>query len=168
MFVCCCARTQVVKLQQSGAGHEVESQTQVPRSPPEPGPPPFTTPPLEQCWPGMHSAIIPHTHCWAWQSSASPASRQSRHADPPPPQAAARLPGLHCPPEQQPLGHDCASQTQVPLLHRWPGSQGEPLEPHEQAPPSVHESLRVALHTVHGPPLPQLGKACWLHTVLVP
>ena len=53
---------------------------------------------------------------------------QVTHAAPPMPHAD--VDGvMHVEPAQQPLGHDVASQTQVPATHRWPAPHAAP-EPH--------------------------------------
>jgi hypothetical protein len=61
---------------------------------------------------------------------------------------------LHTPPEQHPLAHDVASQTQAPPTQRCPLAHAAP-PPHEQ-PPAVQPSATVVLQVVHPlPPAPQ-------------
>ena len=59
-------------------------------------------------------------------------------------------------PSQQPVGHEVASQTQVPVApsQRWPAAQAVPPGPHEQAPPTQRSAVMPQL--VHElPPVPQ-------------
>ncbi len=60
----------------------------------------------------------------------------------------------HWPPRQQPLGHDCALHTQLPLTQRWPTAHWA-LLPHRQA-PLVHALERFGSHATQAtPPTPQ-------------
>jgi hypothetical protein len=84
--VCWAGARQVVKSQHEGEGHVVESQEQMP--PPGGGtsPPPAMRP-SSHFWPGTHSGPPPQLQVRMTQSSARPASRQSRQGLPPLPQA---------------------------------------------------------------------------------
>ena len=69
-------------------------------------------------------------------------------------------------PAQQPLGHEVASQTQLPPRHRWPAPQAGPA-------PQAHEPAAVQLSAVDGlqvvqapPPVPQ--RASVAETQVVP
>ncbi len=78
------------------------------------------------------------------------------HRLPPEPHAPWALPGMHVDPLQQPPLHDVASQTQLPLTHRWPLEHARP-PPHVQAPPDEQPSP-VAPHDWQvSPPVPQAG-----------
>jgi hypothetical protein len=106
-------------------------------------------------------------------------ARQVWQAMPPVPQAAAVLPGMHVVPEQQPAGHDTASQMQAPPKQRRPAPQAAPA-PHWQVPAAEQLSAvdgsqatqllppepQVAALAVTQTPLAQqpVGHDCALHT----
>jgi hypothetical protein len=64
------------------------------------------------------------------------------------------LPARQAPAEQQPVGHDVPSQTQVLATHRWPGEHAVPV-PHRQAPVAEQLSERASQATQVDPALPQ-------------
>ncbi len=78
---------------------------------------------------------------------------QLAHATPAVPQAVWAVPVRHWPAEQQPVGHEVESHTQVPALHRWPLAHAGPVpQPHT---PAEH-TLAVTPQLTHAPPsLPQ-------------
>jgi hypothetical protein len=63
----------------------------------------------------------------------------------------------HTPPRQHPSGHEAASHTHAPFMHRWPATQGEP-PPQRQA-PSVEQVSALSLsHPAQAPPaVPQVA-----------
>lgn len=67
---------------------------------------------------------------------------QLAQAAPPVPQAVPASPGRHCPPLQQPVGHDDWLHTHEPLTQACPAPQAGEV-PHRHA-PLVHRSARVA------------------------
>ncbi len=70
---------------------------------------------------------------------------------PPAPHAAVEFPGRQVLPEQQPLGHDVASHTQVPLTQRWPAPHGL-FVPHWHSPAAVQVFAREASHAAQVDP----------------
>ena len=81
-------------------------------------------------------------------SAATPQSMQVAPAAP----HAEEERRWHAPPvSQQPLGHEVASQTQRPPLHRWPALHAAPL-PHSQVPAAEQVSPSTALQSAHALP----------------
>jgi hypothetical protein len=118
--------------------------------------------PAAQCWPTGHGLPLgPQRQLpMASQRSARTGS-QTRQATPAVPHAAVVSRVSHAPPEQQPFGHETASQTQAPtpdvLRQRWPDGHGASALPHTQTPLAVQVSLTVGSQTTHVPPaMPQL------------
>jgi hypothetical protein len=64
------------------------------------------------------------------------------------PQALGAVPFSHVDPEQQPLGHEAASQTHVPFEQRCPSPHAGPA-PHVQPPLPEHPSLVDASQPAH-------------------
>jgi hypothetical protein len=66
---------------------------------------------------------------------------------------------VHCPVElQHPLGHDVASQTQLPEVQCSPAAHAPPV-PQRQAPSAAQLSLRPVVHATHvEPPVPQVPR----------
>lgn len=160
----CCARpTHAPRLQHAGEGHDLSVQLQKLNEPPMPP----SAPPVEHCWPGLHWGWVPQRHSWFTHESATPPSVQFTHALPPEPHAPVVLPSRHWLPSQHPEGHDIESQTHAVPLQRVPAGHGAPVAPHWHPPADVHALLVTALHVVHEPPLPQLGKS-WALQVLPP
>ena len=77
------------------------------------------------------------------------------HALPPPPHEVTLSPVRHTPAEQQPLGHDVLSQTQVLAAQRCPGAQPAPV-PQRQSPVAEQLSERASQATQLDPALPQV------------
>jgi hypothetical protein len=76
------------------------------------------------------------------------------HAPPPLPQAAARFPGSHDSPLQQPVGQPTPSQTHAPPRQCWPDAHAAPL-PHVQVPVASQLSARIVLQALQSfPPTP--------------
>ncbi len=74
------------------------------------------------------------------------------HAAPPPPHAEPDVVVVQVVPLQQPVGHVVASQTQLPLLQRWPVPHAL-FGPHLQAPSiAEHASAFAASHGVQAEP----------------
>ncbi len=71
--------------------------------------------PLEHTCPLPHAVLPPQVQAPVTEQP-SPVVPQFVHIAPPVPQAIAEG-VVHVVPEQQPLGHDAASQTQLPPLH---------------------------------------------------
>ena len=95
---------------QQPVGHEVPSQTHWP---------------LRQRWPVWHASPEPHLHCPPTQASADP-GRHAMHAAPTAPHPDSEG-GVHVSCwSQHPAGHEAASQTHSPSVHRCPGPQGLP------------------------------------------
>jgi len=92
-------------LAQQPFGHDASLQVQVPPS---------------QTVPGPQGGLVPHMHVpvAASQMSALPAA-QATQATPARPHVLVDR-AWHAPPEQQPPGHETASQTQLPPTHRLP------------------------------------------------
>ncbi len=83
--------------------------------------------PATQLRPAAQAAPAPHLHAPPEQVSAC-CGLQPVQASPLVPHAVA-VGIVHVAPEQQPVGHDVASQMQSPALHRWPAPHGPPA-PH--------------------------------------
>ena len=75
---------------------------------------------------------------------------------PPPPHELTLSPVKHAPAEQQPVGHDVLSQTQVLATQRCPGAQLAPV-PHRQTPVAEQLSDRASQATQLAPALPQVA-----------
>jgi hypothetical protein len=126
---------------QQPLGHEVASHTHAPDT--------------HRC-PAPHAAPPPQVQAPAVQPSVALAS-QAAQAAPGAPHADA-LVVTHCPPLQQPVGHDVASHTQAPATQRWPASHARCV-PQAQV-PLRHASLRVGSQARQVlPPVPQLPAA---------
>jgi hypothetical protein len=111
--------------------------------------------PPTQCWPAAHGAPLPHAQLPAVHESDRTAS-QATQEEPvaPPVPHCPRDCVWHCPPTQQPPGHEVALQTQLPPEQSCPGAQADAL-PHLQAPP-VHESDSCESQAMQdAPPVPQ-------------
>lgn len=122
--------------EQQPVGQEVESQTQ---------------PPFKQRKPVGHGAAIPHaqTPFGVQRLAVIP---HMTHVPPPDPQLASEC-ARQLDPEQQPPGHEVASQTQLPPTQRWPTPHAEPA-PHIHAPAALQLSAVVELHGAHAVPAP--------------
>ena len=139
---------QVVPEQQP-PGHEVASQTHAPPT---------------QRAPLGHAALAPHTQAPAAEQALAVRSQRAQAA-PAGAQAVSER-GRQVDPAQHPLGHEVASQTQLPPRQRWPAPQAEPA-------PQAHEPAAVQLSAVEGlqvvqapPPAPQ--RASVAETQVVP
>jgi hypothetical protein len=125
---------QVLPLQQP-LGQELALQTHMPPT---------------QAWPAPQGPAEPHLQAPPVQ--LSPATPQSTHAPPTGPQAAVEI-VVQLRPLQQPLGHDVASHTQMPPLHRWPVAHCGPLPQAHM--PFVHWLATTLLQLPHTtPPMP--------------
>ena len=120
--------------EQQPAGQDVASQTHAPRL---------------QRWPGSHAGPPPHVHAPLRSEHPSPYVPQLEH-DPPSLPHWTELGVSHVLPEQQPLGQELASQTQLPASHSCPDPHAAPL-PHVQAPAGEQPSA-FAPHALHAPP----------------
>jgi hypothetical protein len=69
----------------------------------------------EQCWPGAHPALVPHSHAPPMQAVASFGSHAT-HVVPPIPHVASED-AMHAFPAQHPFGHDAGLHTHWPLRH---------------------------------------------------
>lgn len=78
------------------------------------------------------------------------AGSQPWHTAPAAPQLP-RLGALQTPPEQQPVGHEVASQTQPPETHRWPAAQAA-APPQVHAPAALQASLAAGSQPAQAPP----------------
>jgi hypothetical protein len=87
--------------------------------------------PLTQARPGLQGALLPHWQAPLAQVSATLGSH-GEQAPPPAPQVTTDGESQVVP-AQQPLGHDCALQTHLPLTQRCPATQAWP-PPQVQAP----------------------------------
>lgn len=92
---------QVVPLQQP-LRHESASQMHAPPT---------------QRWPAAHAAPAPHEQAPADEQPSATAGSQVTHAAPAAPQRDSE-PDTQVAPSQQPLGHEAALQTHLPLTHR--------------------------------------------------
>ncbi len=128
-------------------GHEVASHTQMP---------------LTQRWPGPHGGPSPHWQAPPWHRSAA-LELQLWHEAPPAPQSLGDgVTHAFC--LQQPEGHDNASQTHAPPLHRWPEAHALP-EPHRHVPSGPQPSALAPSQAMHAPPrVPQLCALLGRHT----
>jgi hypothetical protein len=104
-------------------GHDVGSQTQAPFA--------------HRC-PAAHGGPDPHWQTPDVEQTSLLPLGQVRQARPPVPQVGTDR-GWQVVPEQQPLGHEKASQTHAPPAQRWPVAQAGPA-PHAQAPAGVQLS----------------------------
>ena len=77
--------------------------------------------------------MVPHSHVPELVQALALDAEQATHSAPPVPQWFASGGVTHAPPEQQPVGHEVASQTHTPALQRRPAPHGAP-EPQAQAP----------------------------------
>lgn len=105
--------------------------------------------PATQAWPGAQALPPPHRHWPPLQLSLR--RPHATHAPPLEPQLAVEAPDWQTPPEQQPDGHDVASQTQVPARHRWPALHAAP--PPQRHWPPLQVSDVVALQAMQAAPL---------------
>lgn len=119
-----------------------------------------THPPALQRWPAAHAGPVPQRH--------SPSVHESASVESHVPQAAPPVPHIvlelvrHTLPSQQPLGHDVASHTHMPSMHRWPLAHGAP-DPHAHE-PAVQRSARSGSQAMHAPPdVPQVARLGALH-----
>jgi len=103
------------------------------------------TPPT-QCWPGTHGTSLPHRQTpSAEQLSVRTRSQETQVAPPAPHVVNDRV--SHRLPLQQPLGHDVASQTQLPAAQRWPGPQAG--APPQRQVPLLQASALLGSHAWH-------------------
>jgi hypothetical protein len=120
--------------EQQPPGHEVASQTHAPPAHRAPvgqaAPAPQTQAPAAE----QASAVRSH------RVQAAPAGAQ-----------AVSDRGRQVEPAQQPVGHDVASQTQLPPRQRWPVPHAGPA-PQAHAPAAVQLSATAGLQVVHAPP----------------
>jgi hypothetical protein len=135
--------------EQHPPGHEVPSQTHAPPT---------------QRAPLGHAAPVPHTQAPPAEQ-ASAVRSQRTHAPPDLPHAVSEA-GRQVDPAQQPVGHDVASQTQLPPRQRWPAPQDGPA-PQAHEPAAVQWSAVAALQVVQAPP-PAPQRASVAETQLVP
>jgi hypothetical protein len=120
---------------QHPVGHEVASHTQAPPT---------------QCCPPPQAGFCPHWQTPFTQESAP--KPQATQAAPLIPQADADG-VVHVEPEQQPLGHEVESHTQVPATQSCPAPHAG-FNPHRQTPPT-HASASGPQVTQVTPPTPQ-------------
>ena len=139
---------QVVPEQQP-PGHEVASQTHAPPT---------------QRAPSAHAAPAPQAQAPAAEQ-ASAVRSQRAHVAPDGAQAVSER-GRQVDPAQHPLGHEVASQTQLPPRQRWPAPQAEPA-PQAHEPAAVQLSAVVGLQVVQAPP-PVPQRASVAETQVVP
>jgi hypothetical protein len=127
---------------QHPAGHDVASQRQTP---------------CAQCRPGAQGAPAPHAQVpVASQVSASKESH-AKHDEPAGAHSVSERVS-HVVPWQQPSGHDIASHTHWPPMHRCPATQAA-LPPQVHVPPvEEHPSAFVASHAMQTlPPAPHVA-----------
>jgi hypothetical protein len=128
-------------LAQQPFGHEASLQVHVPPSHTVPGP---------------QGALVPHMHAPVAASQVSAlAAGQATQATPATPHVLVDR-AWHAPPEQQPFGHDVASQTQLPPTHRFPVPQAG-WAPQLQVPAAEQLSARAMSHDTQAAPfVPQV------------
>jgi hypothetical protein len=127
--------------EQQPLGHEVASQTHAPPT---------------QRAPSGHAAPAPHTQAPAAEQ-ASAVRSQRAHAAPEGAQAVSER-ARQVDPAQHPLGHEVASQTQLPPRQRWPAVQAGPA-PQAHEPAAVQLSAVAVLQVVQAPPpVPQRAR----------
>jgi len=137
---------QVWLASQQPSGHEVALQTHLPP---------------EQICPAAQATAPPQVHAPAVQASA--VAPHATHAEPAFPHAVVASVVVHVDPEQHPLAHDVASQTQAPPEQTWPALHAAPV-PQAHAPEAEQRSDFVVSHAWHATPsVPQLGKDGTLH-----
>jgi len=122
-----------------------------------------TAPPLPQLVSDGAMQVAPAQHPFGqlvllqplqWPAVQVWPAGQVVQALPPPPHELALSPERHAPAEQQPLGHDVLSQTQVLATQRCPGAQVAPV-PHRQTPVAEQLSERASHATQLAPAVPQ-------------
>lgn len=100
--------------------------------------------------PTPHAADPPHRQAPVAEQVSAETVEQLVQVAPLAPQVASDL-TLHVVPEQQPPGHETASQLQIPARQRWPAAHGA-FVPHRHA-PAEQRSAVVTSHAAHAPPL---------------
>jgi hypothetical protein len=111
--------------------------------------------PAAQRWPPAQAGPVPHSQAPVAPQRLALLVSQAVQALPPVPQVA-RAGVSHAPPLQHPAGHEVASQTQAPLLHRWPAAQGGP-PPQRHAPSAEQVSALPSSQPTQAPPaVPQV------------
>ena len=88
--------------------------------------------PPAQRWPPWQAGPEPHSHAPVGPQRLALLVSQASQAAPPAPQVVSDG-ALQTPVWQQPPGHEAASQTHAPFMHRWPPRHGGP-PPQRQAP----------------------------------
>jgi hypothetical protein len=110
----------------------------------------------EQRWPGPQAPLAPQEQVPAAEQPSADFASHEVQAAPSVPQVPMELAWQAFAAEQQPVGHEVASQTQVPLEQRWPGAQAPPL-PQAQVPSAAQPSARFASQETQ--PLPAVAHA---------
>jgi hypothetical protein len=121
--------------EQQPPGQEVRSQRQAPPA---------------QRWPASHGGPEPHWQVPVVVQWSEPFAAQAPHAPPFTPQVVTDA-VRQAPAEQQPVGHERASQTHFPLAQRWPALHAAPA-PQAQLPPAVQVSASAASQEIHATP----------------
>ena len=128
-------------------GHDVASHTQTP---------------CAQCRPALHGAPVPQRHAPVPEQSSVRTGSHATQLAPANPQVESERSSQVCP-LQQPLGHEVASQTQNPPLHRCPFVHGL-FPPHVHDPVEEQPSLDAASHATQAlPPVPHVVADCAWH-----
>ena len=118
--------------------------------------------PCAQCRPALHGTLVPHRQAPVPEQLSARTGSHATQLAPAEPQVDKERSSHVCP-LQHPLGHDVASQTHSPPLHRCPSPHAA-LPPQLHVPAAEHPSLEVALHATHAfPPAPQVDADCTWH-----
>lgn len=109
-----------------------------------------------QTWPLTQAGSTPHRHTPLDEQLSASTVEQLTQVEPMAPQVASVRASQRVP-LQQPAGQETSSQTQVPLLHRWPGAQAGP-PPQRHSPPAQRSATRSSHASQARPRVPQLSR----------
>lgn len=120
-----------------------------------------THPPLTHRWPEMHAAVPPQRHSPTLEQRSAFAVSHATQAIP----AGAHEPNVRevqAAPEQQPLGHESASHSQLPATQLWPSAQAgthplAPPVPPPDPPPPPPAPPSTVLHSARQNPSQHSG-----------
>jgi hypothetical protein len=113
-----------------------------------------TQAPPTHCWPPPQAGLAPHLQAPAAQVSAVFESHIAQ-TEPPVPHMPSDGVFMQVSPEQQPLAHDVASQTQAPPTHRVPAPHAGPV-PQAQLPPAQVSEIAGSHAAQASPGAPQV------------
>ena len=124
-----------------------------------------TQAPARHRCPWAHPGPEPHRQAPSTEQLSANLGSQAAHADPPEAQVSKES-VWQVGPEQQPPGHETASQPQAPFTQRWspaqawqarpPVPQASSAEPARQAPPEQQPEVHESPSQTHAPPTQRL------------